>query len=526
MAGSSLRSLWVVVAVALVLPMRAAGRPMESPSAEFEPVNDCHSTDNGDPSLDSLTLSPASVDVRTGARRIRFTATASDTGGPGPASGVAKVWLYAQNRYWGNKNPIRYEAAHLEPRDNGTWVGSMTIPRWTSSGSWVVLYASVSDGAGNARSYGRRQIASSGFASTFDVTSHADHKAPVLRSFTFTPRRVDTRSATRQVTFIAKIRETESHVASAVVYAAGVATSLRKIKGSANRFRVLLTVSRWGSGDTSHVAVSLADRIGNQVLYDDSDLHAAGFPDALRVVSRSDADKPSLAALSRRPAVLDVRTSGQTVQVRLRARDDRSGVSFAWVHFTSPDKQVEAAAYLERVTGTRHDGVWKGTTRVSRCLSEQGDWKAFVGLHDAAGNYHRFSARALARKGLPSKITVIADDYIAPLESAPARVAPGESIDLVFNEPVNGISNGSATLRPYGSSTSTVAGSWECVDAAGGPTDCLTGHVSTATFDPELPLAEFALYVLEVNPAGSLGVTNLAGNPAGPNARFFIHTTS
>ena len=60
---------------------------------------------------------------------------------------------------------------------------------------------------------------------------------------------------------------------------------------------------------------------------------------------------------------------------------------------------------------------------------------------------------------------------------------------------------------------SCVDGAWLCWNQAGTEASCLGGAVRTARFTPAAPLDSDGFYDVVLNPAGYLGLTDLAGNP-------------
>jgi len=92
---------------------------------------------------------------------------------------------------------------------------------------------------------------------------------------------------------------------------------------------------------------------------------------------------------------------------------------------------------------------------------------------------------------------------------------PAGPIDVVFDEPVNGIADDSVTVRRYDHPAigAPIPGAWSCEDGAGAAADCLTGHVWSASWRPDSPLPPDSHFLVEPNPSGVLDVTDLAGNP-------------
>ena len=85
------RILAAVAGLALPLGLLAC---TESPAyAAPVPLSPCVDPDNTRPVVTGATLSKTSADTTAGADAVDVTVTASDSGGPGPASGVASVSL-------------------------------------------------------------------------------------------------------------------------------------------------------------------------------------------------------------------------------------------------------------------------------------------------------------------------------------------------------------------------------------------------------------------------------------------------
>ena len=171
--------------------------------------------------------------------------------------------------------------------------------------------------------------------------------------------------------------------------------------------------------------------------------------------------------------------------------------------------------YLQRTSGTALDGTWTGSSTVLRCFSSPGTWLASVTIVDVAGNTKTLDSAALAAMGLPSQLTVQATDHVVPKVTGPSSATPTGNIILQFNENVNGINGASATLREssFPNPGPVLAGTWTCRTGANVATNCATGQVRKATFNPTANLENFTSYEMELNPEHQLAVTDLAGNP-------------
>ncbi|MFY9913727.1 MAG: Ig-like domain-containing protein [Nocardioidaceae bacterium] len=485
-----------------------------TPAAQAATVNGCWSKDNGDPVLTNFTRSPGSVDVRKGAKKINFTVTANDTGGPGPASGVSAVSVSVVS-----SNYLSSAYANLRKKPGGTWAGSATIPRWTASGSWQVSGVSLSDKAGNSRYYSTADLTGS-YPVNFSVTSNPDTTAPKITAFSFTPGAINTTASSRSITMTAKATDSQSGVAGVYVSASSVKKSsksafafLRKVKGTPSTYRGSMLISRWvGTSGWRITSLSASDRVFNSTSYTYAQLGARHFKRTFSVTSGTDAAKPRLGSFARSPAKIDVRKKTRSMAAVVRALDGRSGVASVIVSLRGPHGS-SAAQYLRRASGTTKNGVWKGSLRISKCYASKGSWKAIVTITDLAGNTSSFPAKALSARHFPTSVSVNAGDHVAPvarLQGTPSTTG----VTLKFSESVHGIDTTTAVVQhdPYGT-PADVSGSWACKNGAGGTTSCVTGKVRTATFTPTTNFTQFDSYGVVLDPEHTLGATDLAGNP-------------
>ena len=498
---SALATAVVAGTALMTIPPSGAGAALAAP------LNSCVVRDNGDPDLQTLTLTPGTVNVTAASRTVTLTLGAVDTGGPGSASGIRSGYVSLVSPGF-----ARSSFATLRKNAAGKWVGVVTIPRWTHPGAWDVSFVSLSDGAGNSAFWTTDDLQTLGLPTRVNVTAVPDDTAPRLNSFTFTPGSVDTRRAARNVTITAKVSDTQSGVGVVYLNASEPSTghrsfaSLRKVAGAASTYRGTMTIPKWQTNGNWRIdSVQVGDKVGNYRGYTYAQLGAAGFKRNLKVVSGTDASTPRLASFARTPASVDVRTANKSVSATVRAKDTGSGVAFVLVGFTGPGGFTTSAS-LRRTSGTAKDGIWKGSAAVRRCLSSPGTWKAQVVIYDVAGNFRTFNV---------GRLTVRAGDHVAPSVSGPSSVAPTDNLTLQFNENVNGINADSATLRKDGFPTPgpVLPGTWTCRTGAGAATSCATGQVRQATFDPSADLESFSSYSVELNPEHQLAVTDLAGNP-------------
>jgi hypothetical protein len=489
-------------------------------TATAAPLNDCASSDNGDPVLTSFSLSPSSVDVTNGARQVHFSLAVTDPGGPGPATGAKVVKVGFGPNVVGEGGP---HMIVLTKNSAGLWVGSTVIPRWSKSGILVVRDVSLMDRAGNQRQIGGAELTSLGFPHSVTVTSIADTTKPILTAFTLTPRSVNTRTSTRLVTFTARATDAQSHVGKIEVAGNLNGSSsisaqqdvdivwLTKVPGTAHTFRGHMRVRRWvGNGTWKAFGVLVADRIGNVRIYWPPKLDTLGFPHTLTVTSRTDTEPAHLASFTLKPTPIDIRTSSATVSLRVHATDALSGVGRVVADLGPMPNDVPLATIrLHRVAGTARDGIWVGTATIARCAPITGHLWASVFAIDRRGH----------GSGSTSSVAVQAVDHIAPggwLESDTGTINQGDPLKLDFSENVNGINTTSAPVHqelPDGSQGPAVPGAWTCLTANATVTDCETGSLRTASFAPTNGFAAGHWYHIDLNPEFTLDITDLAGNP-------------
>ena len=359
-------------------------------AAQAAPLNDCVSSDNGDPILRSFSRTPSAVDVTGGRERIHFALQVDDLGGPGPASGLSTVWVGLGETPGLDEGLAR--VAELSLDDSGAWVGSIVVPRWSEPGR-VRLGVLLGDGAENYRSVDPKDLAAAGFPHRVTVRSTPDTTAPELTALRLSPRRLDTRTRSRTLTVTARARDTESGVKSITVNGMTATDDLthdpdgsirlKRIPGTAI-VRARTRVPRWvGQGTWKPYLVRVEDHAGRSARYGYRRLGRLGFDQKVRVVSRTDVERPELERFSLRPEAVDVRTANKTVTVTLRAVDHQSGVRRVEAFFWGRDYGSGPA--MRRVAGTRRDGIWRGIFLVPRCTPQAGALRVRVDVTDGFG---------------------------------------------------------------------------------------------------------------------------------------------
>lgn len=472
-------------------------------TASTVPLSDCVSADNGDPVLSGLELSPASVDVRRRAGWVTIRVMAADTGGPGPATGLAQVRVEVNNPKGGGWGSVL-----LQPEASEVWVGRFRVPRGAPPGEWRVSGVHLTDEVGQSRTVYRQDLDSRGMPRRFTVVSAQDRKAPVVSSFTVSRQTVDVRTARRNVTVSARVRDNAAGVSYLSVSLrlpnrSLFGVDLVRVAGNLRDgvWRGTLRLPPDARSGRYGWSVQVQDKVRRMRELSAVDLVPLGSGGAVNVVGYRDSTDPVVSEASVDRSEIDVRDGDQDVTFRARVRDAESGVLFVGVRGVK-----QRAGRL--VSGTVRDGVWETTVTFERCRSRSSDYRAQAFARDRAGRWGEGALPAVA---------VVAGDHQVPVADVPSVPLPaGGALPVTFGEDVVGLTEQSAVMvrwNGYPASGEPLAGSWSCADAQGSSVDCLTGPLRSARFVPAAPLDQGASYALVLNPERVLSLTDLAGNP-------------
>jgi hypothetical protein len=505
MPARPLRTLAAVVGLAVPLGLLAGtGSPAYAAPG---PLSPCVDPDNTRPVVTAVTLSTTSADTTAGADAVDVTVTASDAGGPGPASGVASVGLQLTG---GPGAFATQRTVRMVDAGGGSWSAHVVLPRGLAPGDYRPQ-VTVVDGAGSYRIYGAGSEEVPGDP-VLHVTSVADRAAPRLASLRLSTTSVSTRRTAKDVVVRVHATDARAGLLRVNVIASAdrrrvVAAPLRLVSGTAadGRWRGTLHIPRFtGTATWRIVSVGLADRVLNVRNLTAGDLAPARVDRSFRVRSRKDSAQPSATRASFSVPAVDVTAGDQQVVVQVRARDDAAGVAALRLRMLDPenvDGGVDSA--MTRVSGTARDGIWQATVTFGQCGTVAGTWTAQLKVTDAAGRSRQYLS------GQPT-LAITARDNLAPQV---VRTYVSGAPVLSFSEDVTGVTATSAQV--YDAAGNDAPGAWSCADGAGSATSCAVGAVRTATYSPVPSFAPTGQLFVELNPDGSLGVTDLAGNPVG-----------
>lgn len=503
--------------MAALLPCRAitgtvllaclAGGMAAAPTQAAAPLNDCVRTDNGDPDVTSLDITPRRVDVTDGPQVVTVSLTAADTGGPGPPTGIRQL-----SGTLGKGRSVLFR-----PVSGDRWQGRVTLLPGTGLAGRLRLLVSFRDGSGGAGSYlTADDLVAAGFDPYLRVRDHnpVDTQRPVLAALLLSRARVDTRDGPREVEVRARLRDNLSGVGRVTVETDAARTRLHLVSGTRRNgmWKGRLTMGQWVGTHTAPLSVKLFDRAGTRRIYGRTALRDNGFPDRLDIVARHDVTAPLPTLESELPEALDVRTTDASFPVRLHVVDAGSGAATVSVHLETPHGTNRAPSTRLRLTdGTPADGHWEGSVRMSHCSAVSASYQLFVRVRDVRGG----SATPTFED---DSVAVTAGDHsVLPAFGRVLTWQSPAALHVRFDEDVVGISPTSAVVRrtEYRPSVTTtvVSGSWSCSDSAGQVTSCAAGPVRTATATLSDPPTKDADYQVLLNPEHVLDITDLAGNP-------------
>jgi hypothetical protein len=497
------------------LVLSGAGVVAHVSPASAAPLNRCAPTENGAPVLDSLSLGPQLVDARTASQQVQITAQAHDTGGPGPATGIGRFEVRLSD---GRTVLMRYTGG------NG-WVGTIVVPRWSKGGTLSVSGVSLQDNAHFPdqrvleedegivfdRTYSGADLASVSGDRSIDVLTVEDPDPPRITDVNLYPRAVDTRKRSKSVYVTARafdggsgVRDARASFSQGTGFGLGEfrrTVHMRVLPGRHGLLRGRLVVPRRIGNRPAKLTVLVRDNAGKRRQLTPTQLLDRGLPHALRIRSRAlpPAGRTRIRGATASTSSVDVRTADRAVTWRIRITNKRGRV--AKVRFAMFPYRQNHSGRPRLVSGNRHDGIWRVRAVVDSCLAASGTFRPGVVAEDR----NRIHQREL--RGL----TVLAADRATP-EELGADVDGNGRITVLFSEAVNGVDNESMPVRAVATGQ-PVPGHWIC-NPAGPTTSCATGSFTTASFAPDAPLDSGVAYQVLVNPSGSLGVTDLAGNPA------------
>ncbi|MFY9290180.1 MAG: Ig-like domain repeat protein [Methylorubrum rhodinum] len=378
-------------------------------------------TVNGDrtaPELTALTF-PGTVDVSTGARIQPFAAQARDN-----ATGIASVAVtFDKNLYGGTgASTVLLNGAGDSWADGASSLG-VTIPKEAKSGLYTVARVSVTDGAGNVRTYATADLKALGIGTSLTITGGAatpDTTPPDLKNLAF-PATVDVSAGPKAALFGVAATDDASGIRSVTI-----TFDKNLVTGGAGPYRIVLdgTGDSWAdnasrinltipqnarNGTYLITGFEVTDGAGNRHAYTPAELKALGFGTDLTITgASSDRTAPELDLIGF-PTTVDLSGGAKSVSFLAAASDVGTGIGSVRIRF---DKDLSGGTGpgLIEITGLGPDSWADGSSRLVQVIpttARNGTYTVTgVDVIDKVGNVRTYTTAQLKALGLVTGLTV------------------------------------------------------------------------------------------------------------------------
>lgn len=157
------------------------------------------------PVLSSMALAPTTVDTRTTDGRLTVKVGAADA-----ASGIVSLRVEVVDPSTAPRTISGSASLTVGTAQKGTWEAAVVLPRGVLGGTWKISKVTITDEAGNTRTYTHTTLPTTGVVKTFSVTGTADTKGPTSASFTVRTPTVDVRTVGKEVEFLVQASDAGS----------------------------------------------------------------------------------------------------------------------------------------------------------------------------------------------------------------------------------------------------------------------------------------------------------------------------
>ncbi len=473
-------------------------------------------TDTTAPTLTSLSVSPTSVTTTGGEQTVTVTVGATDAGSG--AQGLAGVDVVLSSPSGSKQVYAFLSRSDLFSGDsvNGTLRGTLTIPQYTESGTWVVSDVNLFDAAYNQRDVLQGDLAAAGLTTTVAVTAAQDTTPPVLTGLTLTTPTVDT-TVSSIVRFTAATNDPASGLATVRLTLSGpggrtgTSTQYPGVPGGSTSTPIAVDVPYFGSSGTwTTSSVTLTDNVGNVRTYGPAELTTLGLSRSATVTAPVDTTAPSLVSLQLTPAPTDSTSAAVDVDVLAHVTDATAGVASSSLTATSPHGYQTVKATLGRISGSAQDGYWQGTLHIPQYV-DGGAWvlQPFKAT-DLAGNALSLTSAQLT----PGTLTVTgATDSVLPALSSLA-ISPS-SVETSTGDKTLAFAAG-ATDGQSGVASVTVTVSAPSGDPRQVTTSLATGTAASGSWTGSLLLPAYS-------ETGAWSVTSLSVTDVYGNVHSYTH---
>ncbi|MBP7149365.1 MAG: hypothetical protein KBD01_17680 [Acidobacteria bacterium] len=380
------------------------------------------------PALTSFTFTPSSVNTSLASQNVTCTMVLTDA-----LSGIETAGCQFISPDFLQVESCSATAPSAGTPNNGTYSCTVTLPRYSRSGAWMVNAVTADDVVGNQLTVDMVTLIMRGFPTSLIVTSDPDITPPQLGAFDFNPKSVNVTSAPATVTCSMPVTDNKSGVDAAVCYfsspsgkqaAACVASAPSSGTRTAGTFSCGATVPRYAEQGTWVVSmVQLIDMINNYSFYQTSDLASMGRPTNLVVTSSPDVTPPSLTNFTFSPNPIDTSTGNQSVTCNMSFTDSPAGVAYASCFFALPSGYSFGCTTVTPFSGTPQNGTYRCSVTFPH-YAPGGNYEADVTTADAVGNSMDYDRTELEARG-----------FAAVLNNLCSGGSSGSEVTLNFTNP-------------------------------------------------------------------------------------------
>jgi elongation factor P hydroxylase len=299
--------------------------------------------------------------------------------------------------------------------------------------------------------------------SCFSLSVIADTSPPEIVSFDFTPKTVDVSNGPAEITFTARIRDTQSGFDNGNFYFRSPSDQQslyagfwewERISGTAQDgiYETTVIIPQYSEVGIWEVEqVDVEDQVGNRgqwwpkaeaVAY----MQSNGFPYQITIQNTNpDTSPPEIVSFDFTPKTVDVSNGPAEITFTARILDNLSGFDNGNFYFRSPSDQQSLYAGFwewERISGTAQDGIYETTVIIPQ-YSEAGIWEVEqVDVEDQVGNRGQWWPKAEAvaymqSNGFPYQITI---------QNTNPDTSPPEIVSFDFTPKTVDVSNGPAEI--------------------------------------------------------------------------------
>jgi len=290
---------------------------------------------------------------------------------------------------------------------------SVVAPASTPAGDYRVVSLTVADGKGNAETVTGAELREDGYRPEFEVFEGPDLEGPKLTNFSGSPAEIDTSAAPGGIDFAISATDDLSGVkwAAGSVQLPGWEPGPLRLSGACggeippdegtrHDGTWLHTYSLVEHAIPGYYEVSglyLCDLVGNMSHYTEAELEGLGYPTEFLETGPGDTTPPEIVDFWLEPKTLRASAGEATVSYYVHVRDPDTGFgewpdkAHSSIHASfdppgNPGEWSSSGRTPELVSGTTHDGVWRGemTLEADGPIGEyEVEWLAAA---DRAGN--------------------------------------------------------------------------------------------------------------------------------------------